>query len=227
HDSVEFLDVFIENIQGQLKTSVFRKPAAEPYILPYTSDHPRHIHSNTIQTALLRGVRLCSDVETFDQERLNIEIALLLNGYPPKFITHHFKQFFKNYNASPIYQDLHVETYQQLHLQLLNESLTTDQVPQQQGNETSNGYIKTKPKKQIELIIHYRYESGPLKKFSRELRKLWEKHFCYENSSLNNIRLILGTRINKTLENLLDKKKPPRTLLRNIDSNINRTTMET
>ncbi|CAF3277738.1 unnamed protein product, partial [Rotaria sp. Silwood2] len=45
HDSVEFLDVFIENIQGQLKTSVFRKPAAEPYILPYTSDHPRHIHS--------------------------------------------------------------------------------------------------------------------------------------------------------------------------------------
>ncbi|CAF4647331.1 unnamed protein product, partial [Rotaria sp. Silwood2] len=166
HDSVEFLDVFIENIQGQLKTSVFRKPAAEPYILPYTSDHPRHIHSNTIQTALLRGVRLCSDVETFDQERLNIEIALLLNGYPPKFITHHFKQFFKNYNASPIYQDLHVETYQQLHLQLLNESLTTDQVPQQQGNETSNGYIKTKPKKQIELIIHYRYESGPLKKFN-------------------------------------------------------------
>ncbi|CAF2547606.1 unnamed protein product [Rotaria sp. Silwood2] len=84
----------------------------------------------SLALSLLRDVRLCSDVETFDQERLNIEIALLLNGYPPKFISHHFKQFFKNYNASPIYQDLHVETYQQLHLQLLNESLTTDQVPQ-------------------------------------------------------------------------------------------------
>ncbi|CAF4185657.1 unnamed protein product, partial [Rotaria sp. Silwood2] len=232
HDSVEFLDVFIENIQGQLKTSVFRKPAAEPYILPYTSDHPRHIHSNTIQTALLRGVRLCSDIETFDQERLNIEIALLLNGYPPKFISHHFKQFFKNYNASSIYQDLHAETYQQLHLQLLNESITTDQVPQQLeqqqlGQEINNGCIKTKPKKQIELIIHYRYESGPLKKFSREFRKLWEKHFCYENSSLNNIRLILSTRSNKTLETLLVNKKPRRTLLRNIDPNISTTTMET
>ncbi|CAF3332147.1 unnamed protein product [Rotaria sp. Silwood2] len=67
HESVEFLDVLIENIQGQLKTSVFRKPAAEPYMLPYTSDRPRYIHSNTIHTALFCGIRLCSDAETFDQ----------------------------------------------------------------------------------------------------------------------------------------------------------------
>ncbi|CAF1067542.1 unnamed protein product [Rotaria sordida] len=86
HESVEFLDVLIENVEGKLKTSIFRNPAAEPYILPYASDHPRHIHSNTIYTALLRGVRIYSDVHTFDHERLNIEIGLLLNGYLPKFI---------------------------------------------------------------------------------------------------------------------------------------------
>ncbi|CAF1180914.1 unnamed protein product [Rotaria sordida] len=86
HESVEFLDVLIENVEGKLTTPVFRKPAAEPYIHPYTSDHPRHIHSNTINTALLRGIRICSDVHTFDHERLKIEMALLLNGYPPKFI---------------------------------------------------------------------------------------------------------------------------------------------
>jgi hypothetical protein len=45
HESKDFLDVLIENIQGQLKTSVFRKEAAELYILRYTSDYPRHIHS--------------------------------------------------------------------------------------------------------------------------------------------------------------------------------------
>ena len=44
--SVEFLDVFIENIQGKLRTSVFRKSAVEPYILPYTSNRRHHIHSN-------------------------------------------------------------------------------------------------------------------------------------------------------------------------------------
>ncbi|CAF4832124.1 unnamed protein product, partial [Rotaria sp. Silwood2] len=36
HESVKFLDVQVANVQGQLKTSVFRTPAAEPYILPST-----------------------------------------------------------------------------------------------------------------------------------------------------------------------------------------------
>ncbi len=84
--TVEFLDVCVDNNQGKLKTTVFHKPAAEPYIVPFLSDHPRHIHRNTIKGALFRAVRLCSNVEDFDKERLNIELTLLLNGYPPKFI---------------------------------------------------------------------------------------------------------------------------------------------
>ena len=43
--SRDFLDVHIENDHGRLKTSVFHKPAAEPYVLPFSSDHPRHIYS--------------------------------------------------------------------------------------------------------------------------------------------------------------------------------------
>ncbi|CAF1364975.1 unnamed protein product [Rotaria sordida] len=130
HKSVEFLDVYIENIQGHLKTSVFRKPAAEPYIHSYTSDHPRHIHSNTIYTALLRAICICSDTETFDQERLNIEIALLFNGYPPKFIRHHFKKFFKTYHATSVYKDLNEEMHKKLHHELLYESVYDDQILQ-------------------------------------------------------------------------------------------------
>ena len=44
--TVDFLDVNIMNQGGQLRTAIYHKPAAEPYILPYTSDHPRHIHRN-------------------------------------------------------------------------------------------------------------------------------------------------------------------------------------
>ena len=44
--SVNFLDVTITNEDGHLRTSVYHKPTAEPYILPYTSDHPRHVHRN-------------------------------------------------------------------------------------------------------------------------------------------------------------------------------------
>ncbi|CAF1391421.1 unnamed protein product [Rotaria sp. Silwood1] len=86
--TVEFLDVLVENNHGQLKTSVFHKPAAEPYILPFLSDHPRHIHRSTAKSQLLRAARLCSHVEDFDRERLNIEFTLLLNDYPLKFIAY-------------------------------------------------------------------------------------------------------------------------------------------
>ena len=45
---IDFLDVSIESNQGRLRTTVHHKPAAEPYIVPFASDHPRHIHRNSI-----------------------------------------------------------------------------------------------------------------------------------------------------------------------------------
>ncbi len=73
--TVEFLDVSVNNNQGQIKTNVFHKPVAELYIVPFLSDHPRRIHRNIIKGALLRAVRLCSEIEEFDKERLNIELT--------------------------------------------------------------------------------------------------------------------------------------------------------
>jgi hypothetical protein len=37
--SLPFLDIFIENKDGILTTSVYHKEAAEPYILPFKSNH--------------------------------------------------------------------------------------------------------------------------------------------------------------------------------------------
>ena len=61
--SLPFLDVFIENKNGILTTSVYHKEAAEPYILPFKSDHPRHVFGNIIETALLRAIRYSSTFE--------------------------------------------------------------------------------------------------------------------------------------------------------------------
>ncbi len=38
--SVNYLDVMIINENSHLKTCVYHKPTAEPYYLPYKSDHP-------------------------------------------------------------------------------------------------------------------------------------------------------------------------------------------
>jgi hypothetical protein len=222
--TIEYLDVLVSNNYGQLKTSVFHKPAAEPYLLPYLSEHPRHTHCNTIKGALLRAIRLCSHVEDFDQERLHIELKLLLNGYPLKFITYKFKRFFEKHNAYMLILEQPNELiYQALHKKLLNQLSRR----QRQYNElisNENNILQKPPQQQNQskysneskIIVHFTFESGPMLQFKRELRSLWEKYYIYPGSRMNNVRLQIGTRSNKSLCQLLVKKKPPKNMLTNI-----------
>jgi hypothetical protein len=78
--SVSFLDVFIENKNGILATSVYRKDLTEPYIVPFRSDHPQHVFHNIIDAALMRAIRFSSTLFAFNEERLLIKLILLYNG---------------------------------------------------------------------------------------------------------------------------------------------------
>ena len=78
--SLPFLDVLMTNNNGILSTSVYHKPAAEPYVVPFISDHPRHVFRNIIQTALTRAIRYSSTLEAFQYERRYIQLMLLYNG---------------------------------------------------------------------------------------------------------------------------------------------------
>ena len=80
HSIVSFLDVRIERKHNELLTSVYHKPAAEPYVVPFKSDHPRHIFGNIIQVALLRAVCYSSTLMIFNDERRVIKLMLLYNG---------------------------------------------------------------------------------------------------------------------------------------------------
>ena len=76
-----FLDVQIKNNGHHLITSVYHKEAAEPYVVPFQSDHPRHVFINIIECALLRALRYSSTLEEFNQERRTIKLMLLYNGF--------------------------------------------------------------------------------------------------------------------------------------------------
>jgi hypothetical protein len=78
--SLPFLDVLLTNNKGTLSTSVYHKPAAEPYVTPFISDHPRHVFVNIVTTALARAVRYSSTFEAFNIERRSIQLTLLYNG---------------------------------------------------------------------------------------------------------------------------------------------------
>ena len=78
--SVPFLDVLLTNNNGTLSTSVYHKPSAEPTVVPYSSDHPRHVFKNIVQSALRRAVRYSSTFEAFNIERRLVRLKLLYNG---------------------------------------------------------------------------------------------------------------------------------------------------
>ena len=78
--TIPFLDVLVANNTGVLTTSVYHKQAAEPYLVPFKSDHPRHIFKNIIETALIRAIRYSTTLDVFHQERRSILLKLLYNG---------------------------------------------------------------------------------------------------------------------------------------------------
>jgi hypothetical protein len=66
---------------GVLATLVYHKEAAELYIVPFTSDHPRHVFASIIDGALTRAIRYSSTLSAFDEERRSIKLMLLYNGF--------------------------------------------------------------------------------------------------------------------------------------------------
>ena len=77
---VSFLDVSITNNNGILSSSVYHKSAAEPCVVSFISDHPRHTFPNIIQAALVRAIRYSSTLENFQKEYRTIRLMLLYNG---------------------------------------------------------------------------------------------------------------------------------------------------
>ncbi|CAF4619686.1 unnamed protein product, partial [Rotaria socialis] len=65
--SVPFLDVLIENRKGTLTTSVYHKEAADPYVVPFGSDHSGHVFRNTVDTAITRALLTTSTATTYDK----------------------------------------------------------------------------------------------------------------------------------------------------------------
>ncbi|CAM4965829.1 unnamed protein product [Rotaria socialis] len=97
---VNFLDLSIENQDGQLYTTVFQKPSYEPYYLPFNSIHPLHMKKNIPFAMLLRAVRYCSTFETYLNEREKLRMALLLNKYPNKIIDEQFNNVLSKFGIN-------------------------------------------------------------------------------------------------------------------------------
>jgi hypothetical protein len=182
--SVSFLDIFIENKSGILEKSVYHKQAAEPYIVPFKSGHPRHVFNNIIDVALTRAMRYSPTLSAFNAERRSIKLILLYNGlvllcslfsdsYPPRYINNRFMKFLtNNLRISSIIPLLEAENdFIFIHSHLLYTPTPIEQqiatritktIDSLDHDTTNNPLVRlrleTKSKWIDNLIIHYVHE---------------------------------------------------------------------
>ncbi|CAF3367311.1 unnamed protein product [Rotaria socialis] len=229
--SLPFLDVLLTNSNGILLTSVYHKPAAEPYVVPFSSDHPRHVFNNVVQTSLARAVRYCSTLEAFNHEQRYIQLALLYNGYPSTFIDREFQKFFFGYISStsflPIIDD--EKQFLKMHRKLLDQptlgqsqaafSAAMADIDNDQTDETVNESKESKnyndkPKQHCndKLIIHYTHEKR-IHSFKKQMHRIYEHVF--NNTPVSHVKMIVGNRNRQDAKRELIRKRPKQSLLQN------------
>ena len=231
--SLPFLDLLLENQNGILTTSVYHKTAAEPYLVPFASDHPRHIFTNIIETALLRALRYSSTWSTFDSERRSIQLMLLYNGYvsvmtdyiyfsirlisssryPLRFIYNNMKKFFKKYlnlSQQHLLEEIQDENqYEATRFELLQKPTSLEHQVLSRiasiNNVAPAQAIEKKKKRDRRLIIHYYYERRFVT-LPRDIHQLWTDLF--KNTSVNDSRLIVGHKNNRNTKRELIHIRP-------------------
>ncbi|CAF1088999.1 unnamed protein product [Rotaria sordida] len=223
--SVSFLDVLLTNTNGTLHTSVYHKPSAEPYVVPFLSDHPRYTFPNIIQTALVRAIRYSSNFEAFNIERRGVRLMLLFNGYPTGYIDREFRKILGNYISSnsilPTIEN--EEKFIELRKEYMNQpTARSSQIEARitqfkENNEESHmeqpvqtRTTDTKKSKNNSfrdaMIIHYTHEMR-FSTMKKDMHKIFREAF--EGYGLEAVRLIVGYRNHPNSERELARKRPP------------------
>ncbi|CAF1526152.1 unnamed protein product, partial [Adineta ricciae] len=236
--SLPFLDVLLTNNNGILSTSVYHKPAAEPYVVPFASDHPRHIFRNIIQATLTRAIRYSSTFEAFNIERRNIRLMLLYNGYPSKYINEEFHRFFDRFNLYDLYSSVlpmikHAAQFVAIHDEITQKSThrqsqVASDITLSQLHDTdyekfeqvtySKEDMNTKTHKVTKfqrcLFLHYTYENR-LRHLPHDIHETYKN--TYTDSNLTQVKLIVGNRNNTKAKTGFIRRKRPHISMRRHD----------
>jgi hypothetical protein len=200
---VDYLDIRIEVDKPNFRTKVFRKLAAQPYILPFNSAHPPHVMKNIPFSALLRAVRICSHSENLEEEIEKVRITLLLNKYPSYFIDKHFNRFFETLTGQKNSKLLLSEQH----------SIFRDKVLDPQWNKKDKNSIDFNK----DILLHFTYTPS-LAFFGAKFHSLWQEIF--EQTPLSDISVIFAHRLTDNLKNILVHKKPSKKVIKDIVENI-------
>jgi len=195
--TIEYLDVKTVVEIPNFRTTVFRKLAAQPYVLPFHSSHPPHITKNIPYAAALRATRICSHPEDLQHELETIRITLLLNKYPPRFIGKHMGRFFHDLTKIRTSEILLSKDHSKFRELVLDTSW--------------NKKEKRKINFSTDILLHFTYAPS-LVNFGSHFHQIWQEIF--EGTPLDDIPVIYANRLTDSLKRILVQKKPSKEAIR-------------
>lgn len=191
--TVNFLDVQITNRRGKLETRVYHKPSHQPYFLPESSTHMDHVKRNLPFSALLRALRYSSTLDSYLQEKSEILVALMLNGYSFDSVERGFESALGKLGVTEAMS-----------------SFSYDRI-----RETALAY---KGKKQVDrdrdrtFFVHFSFCEG-MQRFPTGFHRLWNETFKEKGTALRYITPMVSSNNTGNLVRTLVRKKPPKALL--------------
>ncbi|CAF2907439.1 unnamed protein product [Rotaria sp. Silwood2] len=99
-NDVNYLDLNICHLDGNLKIQVVHQLNTEPYALPYVVGHSRHKYHSLIRVALLRATRCYTYVFDFVNELEDIQLSFQYNRFSNDFIIDQIQLFLEEFGVS-------------------------------------------------------------------------------------------------------------------------------
>ncbi|CAF3316270.1 unnamed protein product [Rotaria sp. Silwood2] len=139
--NINYLDVKISYINSHLRTTINHDQDIEPRGLPYISDHPPRMYSTLIQACLIRAALICSKESDFDNERRDIEVIFIKNGYSIEYIREHINQFFQCFHVFNWRSDFNENVYDKMRQDIIEYDQQRQEMKIQQRQKEQNELI--------------------------------------------------------------------------------------
>ena len=139
-------------------------------------------------------------------------MSLLLNDYPPNFISKQFNRFFRLNDAILVLNQLNAEVYHSFHQKQLYQPTHRERQLHTMMQDPVITPVVLQPKIWNKELMYPRYlfDTGLTINFPQEFYKWWKTYYAFHGSSFKNVKVRIVTDTNRTLESFFIHKKPSR-----------------
>ena len=143
-------------------------------------------------------------------------MSLLLNEYPPVFISKHIERFFEQNNALPVREHLDANQYRLMHQRLLYQHTRWEKILK--SADTNLNHIPDAVRFDEDwnsnvMYAPYVFETSPRLASRSEFREWWEHYYRSPGSRVADATIRFAIHSNRTLRSLLIHKKPAKDIL--------------